>query len=99
MNRIFSRIFDFAKAVLSYHNEVTSALSPKATLSLDKTSGQCCRKRLLLRVYTKLMTYAREQDLKCSLRNSFVVSFVHLKLRREHKENYTRVGESKARTG
>lgn len=49
-------------------------------------------------ICTKLMTYAREQVLKCSLQNSFVVSFMHLKLR-EQKEDYTRVGESKARIG
>ena len=31
--------------------------------------------------------------------NSFAVSFIHLRLRREPKEDYTEVGESKAGIG
>lgn len=40
------------------------------------------------------MTIAWKQDLKCFGEGRFTVSFMHLKLRRERKEDYLRVGES-----
>lgn len=42
-----------------------------------------------------LATIDRKQDLKCSRECYFAVSFMHLQLR-EFKEDYTKVGESKA---
>ena len=45
------------------------------------------------------MTYATEQDLKCSREYSFTVSFMHEKLNRVCKEDDTKVGESKAGMG
>ena len=45
------------------------------------------------------MVYARGLDLKCTENNSFAGGFVHLKLRRQWKEDYDylEVEESKTR--
>lgn len=45
------------------------------------------------------MTYAGEQNLKCSRDLSFVASVMHLKLQSEHKEDYLEVEESRVGTG
>lgn len=42
----------------------------------------------------KLITYAGEQDFMLQ-RKSFVVSFIHLKLKRESKKDHMKVEESK----
>ena len=48
----------------------------------------------------KLMTIARKQDLGCSGEWQFCSLFyLHLKLQREHKENYMTVEGNKAGTG
>lgn len=47
----------------------------------------------------KLMTVAGKQDLRWSREYSSAVSFMHLKLRRERKEDYTKLGESKVEIG
>ena len=40
------------------------------------------------------MTYAGEQISNAPENNSVAVSFMHLKLRRDHKEDYRKKGES-----
>lgn len=47
----------------------------------------------------KLITYSWEQELKRPENNSFAVPFMHLKLKRKRKENYTQVGKGKAGIG
>lgn len=43
--------------------------------------------------------HAEKQDYKCSENDSFVVSFIHLELRREREKDYINVGETKVGFG
>ena len=41
------------------------------------------------------MTYQEARSQMCSENDSFAVSFIHLELRRKHKEDFLKVGKSK----
>lgn len=47
----------------------------------------------------KLMTWLGSKILHALKNDSFIVSFIHLELKREHKEDYMKVKENKAWIG
>lgn len=63
------------------------------------TNVQTCREILSAYTPAKLMTIARNPDLKCCEAWTVTVYFMHLELRRELKENYMKEGESKVGIG